>query len=337
MRHLLACSVLVIALTSLTSCSDSDPGSAPKAEDSPPSTSTSAEPEAGGRILFKRLDAAVGGTVIYTANSDGTQVELLFGEESEGPRWSPDGTEFSVFCCGDGMAAHIIDVETGELRTLPQPDPELETNCAGSWSPDGKRLSCGGYGTSDPRRNGLYSIRSSDGGGLRRMTSAPSGYDIAGDYSPDGRRLVFVRSTRQERPVGLFVTNVDGTGVRRLTPKGLIVDNSGFAGSWSPEGDRVLFVARTSEDNHKAIWVVDADGGTPEQLSNTPACGGLLSAAGQFGCYSPDWSPDGTKILFARFDGAGESIYTMNADGSGLTQVTDGEDDQPDWAPAPVS
>ena len=328
--------ICLAAVVLLAGCSEADPGSSRDSTESPQPTSTGEQPQSAGRIVFKRLDPDVGGTVIYTANADGTQVELLSSQEAEGPRWSPDGTEISVFCCGDGSAAHIIEVETGELRSLAQPDPGLETNCAGSWSPDGKRLSCASFGITDLKRNGLYSIRSSDGGGLKRMTSVPGGYDIAGDYSPDGRRLVLFRSNRQG-PVGLFVTNIDGTGLRRLSPKGLIVDDSGFAGSWSPEGNQILFVARTSEQNHKAIWVVDADGGTPKQLPIAPACGGPDAAEGQFGCYSPDWSPDGAKIIFARYDGAGESIYTVNADGSGLTQITDGEDDQPDWAPAPVS
>lgn len=78
---------------------------------------------------------------------------------------------------------------------------------------------------------------------------------------------------------------------------------------------------------------MNADGGSPEQLPINPACGGPSSEPGEFGCYSPNWSPDGKQIVFARSDGTTESIYVVNADGSGLMQVTDGEDDQPDWGP----
>jgi Tol biopolymer transport system component len=266
---------------------------------------------------------------------------------AEAPRWSPDGTEIAILCCDDGMPAHLLDAETGALRALPPQDRELETYCGGPWSPDGKRLTCLGLGAEDPERNGIYSIRASDGGDLTRITSVPGGFDLPGDFSPNGGQLVFVRSNRQG-PLGLFVTNIDGTGLKKLTPKGLILDDSGSNGRWSPDGRQILFVARTSEENHKAIWVVDADGGTPpSQLPITPACGGPWSGDNQFGCYSPDWSPDGTQIVFARNDGTpaagaaedaiGESIYIVNADGSGLTQVTDGEDDQPDWATVPAS
>jgi Tol biopolymer transport system component len=34
------------------------------------------------------------------------------------------------------------------------------------------------------------------------------------------------------------------------------------------------------------------------------------------------WSPDGTRVAFTRFGGATRGIWVMNADGSGLTQLT---------------
>jgi TolB protein len=295
-----------------------------------------------GRIAFARLDPSLDdeeAKVTYTVDPDGSDVQQLFMDGfSYGPRWSPDGTEIQIFCCDDGMAAHLLDPETGDVRGLPPPDSTLETFCGGAWSPDGKRLACEVFGVSNPSRNGIYSIRSSDGGGLKRITSVPGGNDIPGDYSPDGKRLVFIRF-EDERPVGFFVTNVDGSGLRQISPPDMIVDDSGFAGSWSPDGNQILFVALASEDAHKAIWVVNTDGSSLRQLPITPACGGLFSDPTSHGCYSPSWSPDGSKIVFTRSspDGEQEDIYTVNADGSGLFQVTDsGGDDNPDWGTHPA-
>ncbi len=328
----------------LVSCSDPEDKSSPDSENSAeasPPLSTQAQPQPTGRIVFQRENPARGFAEIYTANPDGTGVEELFAQESMAPGWSPDGTEIALFCCDDGQAAHIIDAETGELRTLPPQDPGLETYCKGPWTPNGKRLTCETFGAKDRDRNGIYTIRASDGGGLKQITSIHGGTDIPGDYSPDGKQLVFVRfinaNIEENDPLGIFVTNVEGTGLRRVTPKGMIIDDTGYAGSWSPDGDKILLVARTAEENHKAIYVVDARGGSPEQLPITPACGGPSSEAGQYGCYSPSWSPDGKKIVFTRSDGTIESIYAVNADGSGLAQVTDGEDDAPDWGPTPTS
>ena len=119
----------------------------------------------------------------------------------------------------------------------------------------------------------------------------------------------------------------------------MILDDTGHAGRWSPDGEQILFVARESEDHHKAIWVVNADGGSPEQLPIAPGCGGPLGEPDAYGCYSPDWSPDGDQIVFTRSepDGSNESIWIVNADGSGLVQVTDGTDDNPVWGTSPTA
>lgn len=294
-----------------------------------------------GQIVFMRGDPSegvfAGEGVTYTVNADGSDLQQLFSDgPSAGPRWSPDGTEIHIFCCDDGMAAHLVDPQTGDLRTLPPPDPTLETFCGGAWSPDGERLACEVFGVDDPSLNGIYSIRASDGGGMSRITSNPGGDDIPGDYSPDGDRLVFVRST-EDGTVGLFVTDVEGNDSHMISPPELVVDEI-FGGSWSPSGDRILFVARDTEDHHKAIWVVNADGSASQRLQIADGCGGPLGDPESFGCYSPGWSPDGTRIVFTRSspDGSEENLWIVNADGSDLVQLTDGgTDDQPDWGPEP--
>jgi TolB protein len=330
--------LIAVVVVLLAACSEA---TSPRSPDSPRPTTTDAPPGPAGRIAFSRGTSVLAGDeekVTYTVNPDGSDVQPLFTDgPSSNPQWSPDGTEIQIFCCDDGMAAHIIDPDTGDLRELPPPDPSSETHCGDAWSPDGKRIACEVFGVDDPSRNGIYSIRSSDGGGLTRITSNPGGDDIPGDYSPDGKQLVFIRF-KDERPVGFFVTNLDGSGLRRVTPTDMILDDSGFGGSWSPSGDEILFVGLASEDAHKAIWVVDADGSSLHQLPITPACGGPFPDPTSHGCYSPSWSPDGSKIVFTRSspDGVEENIYTVNADGTGLLQVTDsGGDDNPDWGTDP--
>ena len=287
-----------------------------------------------GRIVFMRGDPAEGQDVTYTVNPDGSDERRLVTEGNSGfPTWSPDGSEIHVFCCGDGAAAHLVDPATGELlRALPQPDPALELYCGGSWSPDGKRLSCEGFGVDDRALNGIYTIRASDGGGLRQVTSSPDGFDAPGDFSPDGEQILFTRFV-DEKPVGVFTTKLDGSGLVQVSPPDLELDDTGFAGSWSPDGSQILFVAR-EPSQHKAIWVVEADGSSPHLFEMTPPCGGSFLDTTSAGCYSPEWSPDGSMIVFTRssFDGETENIWIVKTDGTVLTQVTNGgADDNADW------
>ena len=328
-RHSIA--VLLVAVGVVAG---SDTTTEPSPESSEPATTDV------GRIMFQR---APGGEVleaeatdVYVVNADGSEEQLLAAGAGAG-RWAPDGSEVSIFCCDDPTSiAHFVDVATGDVRNLETPDPTMELHCSFGWSPDGERLLCEGYGIDDPSRNGIYSVRASDGGDLTRITSNPGGEDTPGEYSPDGTRLVFIRF-ENEAPVGYFVTNVDGTGEpRQLTPDGMgLDDDSHFGGSWSPSGDDILFEARETADHHKAIWIVNADEGAPRQLPIIMPCGGPLDTADEYGCYSPDWSPDGDRIVFTRSepDRSNETLWIVNADGSNPVQVTDGTDDNPYWGP----
>jgi Tol biopolymer transport system component len=316
----LFCAALLLVVSACSSGSDVSPTRRPG---SPTVSATSASGAPSGRIVFNRGDVGSGASSLYTMNTDGSDVALLFERGANNARWAPHGGTISFFCCDDGMAAHFVDADTEAFRETAPPDPDLEIHCGFAWSPDGKRLPCESYGVDDPNRNGIYTIRASDGGGLTRITSNPGGGDIPGDYSPDGKRLVFVRS-RNERPVGIFVVNVDGSGLRRVTPKTMVLDESGFAASWSPNND-LLVVAHEGASGPKRIWIVNADGGALRPLPMTLDC--------DAGCYSPSWSPDGKKIVFVRHLGSGESIYTADADGTNPVELTEG--DNPDWEPGP--
>jgi TolB protein len=90
--------------------------------------------------------------------------------------------------------------------------------------------------------------------------------------------------------------------------------------NWSPDGQKIVYTRfnvgdpNPSQPTTMEIFVVNADGsGTPEPLT-------VNSAEER----APAWSPDGTRIVFmCRYGGTDFEICIMNADGSGLVQVTD--------------
>lgn len=282
-------------------------------------TSASARPRGtNGKILINRADnLATGEEQTFTVDPDGTDFTLL-ANNSEADQWSWDGTRIAMF---EG----VLHFDSGVFTSLNLDTqyPDMFLGC-GLWSPDNARLACEGFGLTDPSLNGIYTVRSSDGGDLQRVTSNPGGDDCPSDYSPYGNRIVFTRAN--ETTYELDTVRPDGTGLRRISPEGL---NFNFCnGSWSPQGNEILLSAHQPNfDYHSSIWLLHANG-TGLQRIPVADCGGLNADPNGVGCSgSPSWSPDGTKIVFSRqVDDQPHDIYTVNADGSGLFQVTNTPD-----------
>jgi Tol biopolymer transport system component len=292
-----------------------------------------------GQIVFGRFDPLLDGKVLYTVNPDGSHERQLLSLPFDCAAWSPDGTQIATCGGPDGSSSALIDPDDGSYRELFSPDPTLFLACS-VWSPDAKRLACETYEKPlDPTRDGIYSIRSSDGGGLAGITSNPDGHDNPGDYSPNGKRLVFARSDQDGDPIALYSAEVDGGGVRQLTPAGTLFSSPG---DWSPQRNEIVFSQHVTPDARSSIWVVHADGTGLHEIpvQAQPACGGAYSEPSSQGCFGPRWSPDARKIVFARgtYGDTDSNIYTVNADGTNLTQVTHGGRDQaPDWGTHPLA
>jgi Tol biopolymer transport system component len=275
-------------------------------------SATAKPPGTNGLISFTRFEPALQQDVVYTVNPDGSgERQLLVGGESG--HWSPDGTRILVGpdCC----AERILNPDDGIYTELPTfyPGLGLFLGC-NVWSPDGARLACEGFGD-QPGADGIYTIRSSDGGDVRRVTSGADD-DYPGDYSPNGKRVVFLRSSFDSGTIALYTVKLDGSDLRQLTHPGMdtLLDFTG--GSWSPQGNEILS-AKPSEGLRSSIFVVHTDGSGLQQIP-IPGCGTTA------GCHEPVWSPDGKKIAFTMFvSQTGLSdLYAVNPDGTGLYQVT---------------
>jgi hypothetical protein len=213
-----------------------------------------------GQIAFERLapggsfDAPGQGTV-FVANPDGThsqQVPLVYPTDSNTAiDWSPDGTRLllantirfdsSGDCCLPFRPATVNPDGSG-FKLLTMNWAPFDLYCP-VWTIDQRRLLCGTG--EDPI--GIFSVRASDGGDPRRLTTYPFGpncnaCDEPTDVSPDGTRFVFLRFFRENGPgqqqVAIYVENLDGTGLRQLTPYGYAAPHEVATGPVVPRWDK---------------------------------------------------------------------------------------------------
>jgi Tol biopolymer transport system component len=285
-----------------------------------------------GRIVYGLFDPDIEAEHLFTVNPDGSDVrDLSLISDPGADKWSPDGTRILISDLTTGQPplrpATINPDGTGFVRLDATVDPLLHLGCS-AWSPDGDRIACQGFTDEEPsEENGMYTVRSSDGGGLLRLTHARPPGDVPGDYSPDGSRIVFLRSDPSPHAChecgALFVVNTDGSGLSRITPPDFA---QGTAGSWSPDGRWILFRGRRGE-----LYVVHPDGRGLRRIA-------LHDGPGRSFVDSASWSPDGTRILFSMFwktNGYQPDLFTARTDGSDLVQVTDTPEFEhtSDWGP----
>lgn len=180
----------------------------------------------------------------------------------------------------------------------------------------------------------------------RPFTRGPG--DTAPRWSPDGRRLTFLRSV-DGKPAQVEVISVDGGEGHTVTSFDLGVE----AVEWSPDGTRLAVVAVTYtdewddlddeerdrrprritrvpfrfdtraggwiHDRRRHVWVVDPSG------EEDPRC----LTPGEFDEDLPSWSPDGARIAFVsdRDPGqglvSGNDVWEVDVATGDLTKVTD--------------
>ncbi|HUF02283.1 MAG TPA: hypothetical protein VMN35_07645 [Gaiellaceae bacterium] len=137
--------------------------------------------------------------------------------------------------------------------------------------------------------------------------------DSSPAWSPDHRRIAFVRSLSPESGYQIWIMNADGRNARQLT-RGR-VDG---APDWSPDGRWIAY--RSGGD----IYLLSPDGSRRRNVTRNPA---------GIGATNPSWSADGRRIAFQRSaKPVGTGVYSIGIDGRGLKRLArDGYD--PDWSP----
>ena len=290
----------------------------------PALTSVGAEVYAGGVVTMKSDTIILDMKVYETAGS-----KLLMNK-------TYTGTEADLRSIGHAFCADLVELLTGKKSVfgskivfvsnktgfkeiyacdfdgygVKQLTNSRSISMNPALSPDGKHLAYIDFTSGRPT---LY-IRSLVDGGIAAVGKSAVSIDpgwrnnreVAATLSFDGNQEI-------------YLVNINGTLSSRVTNSKSI----DISPTFSPDGSKMAFVS--SRNGLPQLFLQDIASGQVKRLT----------FSGRYNT-QPSWSPVGDKIVYTTWEKNGEiNIFTINADGSGLMQLTQkcGENKSPSWSP----
>jgi Tol biopolymer transport system component/DNA-binding winged helix-turn-helix (wHTH) protein len=285
--------------------------------------------------------------------------------EDFSPAWSPDGKQIAYLSrTPDGLGVFLLDLATKVARRVfvPQETTHWEEGAL-SWSPDGRSLVFPDHAGASPSSSifllDLATLQAHE------LTHPPDGWegDLTPAFSPDGRRIAFTRAS-ETAVRDVFWVAPGGGEVHAVTHDRTNINSL----AWAANGRFVIF--SSNRGGKLALWQVPVKGGasqrmpmgTEDALQPTVSRVGDITriaytqgsavwsiievTAGSEGepkalvsstqeDSAPSLSPDGKRFAFQSQRSGFQEIWTANADGSSLRQVTHQEGPltgSPAWA-----
>jgi TolB protein len=190
------------------------------------------------------------------------------------------------------------------------------------------------FGDTDQTNSALFVIDPDGTHETQTTFPADNVVDAMGNWSPDGARIAFTRTTACGDDCGtdeLYLMNADGSNAHAIATTTPTIESP----AWSPDGRWIAFSMSTDAGDNGiqvAIWELHPDGSGLHQVTHT--------VAGQSEDHAVQFSADGSRIVIERqlaSCGSCPSIFTADAtDGANVTRVSPRGlkgFDHPDWSP----
>ncbi|MDP9203639.1 MAG: hypothetical protein M3P26_17180 [Gemmatimonadota bacterium] len=272
----------------------------------------------GVRGIAATRIAFVDRTKLKIVDSDGANERTLPTVGAAlSPSWHPSG-RYIVYADADDRGTRIAQFDLRTMRPRLLGASRRGLNITPVYTKDGKSIVWASGGDS-PAELMLASAAGDDSlpipfvGRTGFETTSPS-------FSPDGKQIVFM-SPRPLTPQ-LYTMNVDGTGLRLLTPVVAGKRSYRTGADWSPNGDQIAYQQQSGDFQ---VWVIGVKDRVMRQLTNEGEN------------EDPSWAPDGRHLAITRRlgdIGAPRSIWILDEPTGRLRQLTQSGDARlSDWSP----
>lgn len=252
----------------------------------------------GGKIAFMQSNGF--NQLICITDEEGKDIQKL--TDGSEPSWSSDG---SMIAFVRGQEIYVMAVDSKLSKRL---------GCAGYYpliSPDRTKIAY--YEVNWPEM--WLDMVDINGENQRHLKKVNSIEGRPHTWSPDGKNIAFCDGN-------IYIINVDTLDCRKIICAEL-TEHWMIHVDWSPKGDKLAVASKKFIPNplvnmppskEHGIWVMNLDGSNAKRLTRDNE-------------YSPEWSPDGSKIAYVVTQNmANAKIYVMDADGKNIKRLTDSMD-----------
>jgi Tol biopolymer transport system component len=250
--------------------------------------------------------------VLSADGGDDREVVRVHGTFNDPLAWALDNEHVYVMERNPdtGPGIYSISTSTGERKPV-----LLDQKLAGhlSCSPDGRQLAF----VRLVERPQIF-LADADGKNVRQLTFDEATSAFYPTWSPDGKQIAFYRYVRSGGArMGLVILTLDGGALTEVVggSRGSSEVFNFWEPSWSPDGTHIVWAAPGPTNRPwglpgagpaPVLWLSKVQNGKAELFRVG------LGASETVSCFSPSWSPDGTKMLFSAETGTFRLLLMEN-------------------------